>query len=463
MNFLKKLFGKKAIAENQRQDENSQTFILEPILTPSALIDVETGEETPDIDSEELVDIAPLTLEEAEIIEEPLSEERETLEKPLEAEETRYEIEEELPFFTSLPESMSTEEVESEIGESEGELNLENDLLEPEGQTETILPEIESAAEEISAPETEESAAEISDDSQLSEDIEQVEEGEENLEREVSIQATESMGEPSYLDVEGGYFIVGESGLLQVDFILDGGKYRGEVGLFSLREMGEFELDSPEFVSEAAMRVLSDSDWGRIAISDRTEAAKFDEQVESRNWNSGEYLGEKTFSFQPGDRLGIMLAPKGSIEQVLNNPEATGARAPLFSLEGTALVKIGDDGCGYGFEDIALHRKSDRDYNDIIFTLKGATPVGISPIENLIDTDANWQQTQAGERILEELQCPHAGDEDAPTPLVEIQLLNDSGLSSSDLIANDPSITGKVINDSSIGAIRSIQKLKVNA
>ncbi|MBP0014461.1 MAG: hypothetical protein J7545_13765 [Roseofilum sp. SBFL] len=80
--------------------------------------------------------------------------------------------------------------------------------------------------------------------------------------------------------------------------------------------MGEFELDTPEVISEAAKRVLSDSDWGTIAIRDRTEAAKLGDRVESNNWNTGEYLGEKTFSFQPGDRLGIRLAPNASIQEV---------------------------------------------------------------------------------------------------------------------------------------------------
>ena len=456
MNFFKKLFSQNRVKANQHHRENSQTFILEPILTPSALIDIETGEETPNLDSELLADIAPSNPEELERTEESLSEERNPLENPLEVEETVDEIEEELPFFTSLTESISREEVE-------GELNLESDPLEPEElslpsevrdsiepevETATTLPEISSVEEELSPTETEQSAAEITDDALLSEDREAEQESEENLGSDRIAQVAEARVEPEYLDVERGYFRVGESGLLQVNFILDGGKYSGEIGLFSWREMGEFELDSPEFITEAAQRVLSDSDWGQIAISDRTEGALLDEKVESRNWNSGQYQGEKTLTFQPGDRLGIMLVPKGSIQQVLNNPQATGARAPLFSLEGTALVKIGEDSCGYGFEDIALDRKSDRDYNDIIFTLKGATPVGISPIENLIDADANWQETEAGERILEELKCPHAADEKAP--MVETQLLNDSGLSSSDRITNDPSISGSVTDESAI-------------
>jgi hypothetical protein len=66
-----------------------------------------------------------------------------------------------------------------------------------------------------------------------------------------------------------GVFTVGETGSVGIDFLFDGGKYQGEVAIFSLSGLDEFELGSPEFISEVARRALSNSVQGYVAISDR--------------------------------------------------------------------------------------------------------------------------------------------------------------------------------------------------
>ncbi|MBP0019991.1 MAG: DUF4114 domain-containing protein, partial [Cyanobacteria bacterium SBLK] len=271
-----------------------------------------------------------------------------------------------------------------------------------------------------------------------------------------------AIAEPEYLAVDSGYFVVGESGEISVDFVFDGGKYKGEVALFSLREMGEFDPESPEFIQEAARRALSDSDWGRVVISDRSEGAKLDGLLEARNWNRGEYQGEKTFSFQAGDRLGAMLVPNGSLQQVLDNPLVTGAKQPLFSMvtgnpsdsfDGTALVRVGEDGCGFAWEDLSLARGSDRDYNDIVFKVEGASHVGIPAIDDLMDAEMEWRESETGEQILAELNCPGVG-EDGEAPVLEVRLGNDTGRSGEDGITFDGEIVGTVTDESGITQLR---------
>ena len=105
---------------------------------------------------------------------------------------------------------------------------------------------------------------------------------------------------------ESGVFTVGESGEVSIDFLFDGGAYRGELAIFSLEGMDEFDLDSPDsrraFIQEAANRALSDSELGHVAISDRSEGARFSGELGERNWNRGGYLGSKPFAMTAGDR-----------------------------------------------------------------------------------------------------------------------------------------------------------------
>ncbi|MDB9313560.1 DUF4114 domain-containing protein, partial [Spirulina sp. CS-785/01] len=185
-------------------------------------------------------------------------------------------------------------------------------------------------------------------------------------------------------DYNAGVFTVGETGEVGIDFLFDGGKFKGEVAIFSLEGMDQFEPASEEFVQEAAIRAASDSELGHIVISDQTEGAKFAGSLgESKDWNSGEYQGVKTVSMRPGDKFGVMLVPDGTVEQVVENPAVSGTKAPLFSL-GTAnpddtlhfgqIADVTGDGNTFVMEDVqAGHSWYDQDYNDLIFQIQGGT------------------------------------------------------------------------------------------
>ncbi|HEY9600870.1 MAG TPA: DUF4114 domain-containing protein [Allocoleopsis sp.] len=126
---------------------------------------------------------------------------------------------------------------------------------------------------------------------------------------------------------------MGSSGQVSLDYLFDGGAYQGELAIFSLQGMEQFETDVNEFIAEAARRALSNSELGHVVISDATGGARFHGSFPwEPDYNSGEYLGVRTFSMRPGDTFGVMLVPDGTVQQVSENTGVEGATRPLFSL-----------------------------------------------------------------------------------------------------------------------------------
>jgi len=243
-------------------------------------------------------------------------------------------------------------------------------------------------------------------DSELSEDEEQ---GEQQDDRETDNLLEGIKG----INFETGTFVVGESGEIGIDFLFDGGAFKGELGIFSLENLS-IDLESEEstiaFIRESADRALSSSELGHVVISDRTEGAKFSGKLgEQNDWNSGEYKGVKTFNMKAGDRFGVLFVPNGSVRNVADNPSLEGAQRPLYSL-GTAnpedefhLGQIADvtgEGNTFVMEDLRVDGKSDRDYNDIIFQVRGAT--GKAPhVSEVMDDREGWLETDLGKAIVE--------------------------------------------------------------
>ncbi len=244
---------------------------------------------------------------------------------------------------------------------------------------------------------------------------------------------------------ESGTFVVGESGQVSVDYVFDGGYYQGELAVFSLMGMEEFDPDSKDFIREAARRSLSGTSLGHVVIADRHEGARVDGQLlgEPRNWNRGQYVGVKTFEMTPGDRFGVMLVPNGAVSEVYKRPGIGGNRKPLFSMA-TAnpedafhvgqVADVTGDGRAFAIEDQRADRASDRDYNDIVFRFRGATGDALS-IDELIDPELDWRDSDLGRIILEP---------DTPNrPQVSVTF-DDTGLSNNDGITAQIAIAGSV-------------------
>ncbi|NER48585.1 MAG: DUF4114 domain-containing protein [Symploca sp. SIO1A3] len=210
---------------------------------------------------------------------------------------------------------------------------------------------------------------------------------------------------------DSGVFTVGSTGEVSVDYLFDGGGYRGELAIFNLEGLEQYSGDWSEFVEEAARRALSNSDLGHVVISDQTEGAKFSGILgtsDNFDHNGGTYLGPKTVSLEPGDTFGVMLVPNGTVEEVFNNPDSEGALRPLFSLSTNNpddtfhLGQIADvvgDGTTFVMEDLRVDTGSDRDYNDIIFRFSGATGYA-ALLKDVIAPENDWQYSELGQKVL---------------------------------------------------------------
>jgi hypothetical protein len=222
---------------------------------------------------------------------------------------------------------------------------------------------------------------------------------------------------------ESGYFTVGESGEVTIDYLFDGGKYQGELAIFSLEGMEDLVPGSEDFIQEAANRALSESELGHIVISDQSEGARFSGELGESNQNSGDYLGAKTVQMRAGDKFGFMLVPKGEVSEVAADPAIGGAKTPLFSLA-TAnpddglhlgqLVDVTGDGNTFVMEDLRLDGQSDRDYNDLIFQVRGAT-ADVELMDDWVDPAKDWRSTEVGTELVDfvrsEIELPETSNQ----------------------------------------------------
>ncbi|MEM8641810.1 MAG: S8 family serine peptidase [Cyanobacteria bacterium P01_G01_bin.54] len=200
-----------------------------------------------------------------------------------------------------------------------------------------------------------------------------------------------------------GVFTVGETGEVSIDFLFDGGVYEGDVAIFSLEGMEDLEPGSKAFIQEAADRALSQSERGHVVISDRAQGARFSGRLGEIDFNEGEYQGVKTVQMQSGDRFGVMLAANQSIEEVAEG-KTWGVRFSMATAnpdDNLQFGQIGDvtgDGNTFAFEDLNISGRSDRDYNDVIFQVHGAT--GEAPEMDILLDQPDWRDTELGQEIL---------------------------------------------------------------
>jgi hypothetical protein len=214
-----------------------------------------------------------------------------------------------------------------------------------------------------------------------------------------------------------GVFTVGATGQVSFDYLFDGGMYQGEVAIFDLTGMDRYlQVDADFFAREAALRAMTNSDLGHIVISDQTQGARFSGTLPYEgDFNSGTYTGAKTFSMRPGEHFGIMLVPNGTIAEVLHSQNIDDSLSPLFSISTVnpnssthfaQLVSPSDCGLSqtnhniFGIEDLRLDGTSDREYNDIIFQLQGATGDATS-LDQVIDPSHEWRNSETGQKLMQ--------------------------------------------------------------
>ncbi|NJL67229.1 MAG: DUF4114 domain-containing protein [Microcoleus sp. SM1_3_4] len=205
-----------------------------------------------------------------------------------------------------------------------------------------------------------------------------------------------------------GTFTVGSTGKVSIDYLLDGGLYKGQLAIISLKGMEKFVPGSAEFIKEAAARAMSNSEKGYIVIDDLSEGARFSGNLPEGNFNEGAYLGVKTFSMTPGDEFGIAIVPNDTFKFVYDYPTFGGDKRPLFSMvtanpnEAFHLGQIADvtgEGNTFAMEDLRFDLGTDKDYNDFTFQIRGAT--GKAPLmDTVVNPDKDWRQTDLGKAVI---------------------------------------------------------------
>jgi hypothetical protein len=208
-----------------------------------------------------------------------------------------------------------------------------------------------------------------------------------------------------------GTFTVGASGEVGIDFLLDGGRYQGEIAIFNLEGMERYDLTSDkgiqQFIQTAAQRAASGSNLGHIVILDATEGARFNANMGEVNQNAGEYQGVRTFEMQAGSKFAVMLVPNGTVQDVLNG-STDAAHRPLFSLatsnpnDAFHLGQVADvtgEGNTFVFEDLRVDEQTDKDYNDVVFQIRGATGEA-QHLDEAIDPAKDWRTTDMGKALI---------------------------------------------------------------
>ncbi|MBE9121900.1 S8 family serine peptidase [Tychonema sp. LEGE 07199] len=213
------------------------------------------------------------------------------------------------------------------------------------------------------------------------------------------------------LGVTSGFFTADSTGQVGFDWLHDGGNYQGEVAVFSVQGMENFDPRSEEFIKESARRALSNSLFGHVVISDPIEGANplFNGSLGEENYNGGQYSGPKTFLMKPGEAFAVMLVPNGTVQDVFNNPGAGGDKRPLLSLSSLnpddaflsgQIADVTGKGKAFAMEDQRVDTGSDKDYNDLVFNLTGATGKAVS-IDKVIDPAKDWTKLDGGKKLID--------------------------------------------------------------
>jgi hypothetical protein len=206
-----------------------------------------------------------------------------------------------------------------------------------------------------------------------------------------------------------GVFAADQTGNVTIDFVYDGGEYqKGEVGIFSLKGMDMYEAGSDAFIQEAIRRATSNSTDGYVVIKDAEDGGLYSDNSNILYWepnfNGGTYQGKQTYQMNAGDAFGFILMSNGTFQDALTGQSFTNSNRPLFSMSGAnfndhvhvAEVLTGSNGVMIGFEDVALHNGSNRDYNDFVINVGGVQSFGITDIKDVMVHYHNWVDTQVG-------------------------------------------------------------------
>ena len=232
-----------------------------------------------------------------------------------------------------------------------------------------------------------------------------------------SIEGQKLLNYANRSEYDKGVISSGQSGMLEVEFLYDGGAYRGDVGIFSLDGMENYAAGSTAFIAEAARRAASNSTQGYVLLSDTTDAAKFTSGLDwEANFNAGTFKGTRSLNLNPNSAYGVIQVPNGRISEVVANPAIDGTKRPLFSMLDNnpsrsfqmGRIDVGNDSYVIALEDQRLDGASDRDYNDIIFRVKGDISISADTLDRVMAASKDWRSTDMGKALIDYASNPSA-------------------------------------------------------
>lgn len=109
-----------------------------------------------------------------------------------------------------------------------------------------------------------------------------------------------------------------------------------------------------------------------------------------------------------GDEFGIMLAPNGKVQQIFDNPAIGVSVRSLFCLatanpnDSFHIGQIADvtgNGSTFVIEDMRVDGWREKDYNDIVFPVRGATGKAVH-LDQVIHSAKDWRGTDMGQALI---------------------------------------------------------------
>ncbi|MCT7991027.1 DUF4114 domain-containing protein [Laspinema olomoucense] len=308
-----------------------------------------------------------------------------------------------------VEEETTTEDVENEESD-----RTENAVTEDEETSSELTSADDTAGEDNTVGETAEIAESGNEETQIDGSSKMEDNAGEDAatddaeEDSADVVLDEAIATPE-INFDRGIFKVDGSGKVSIDFLFDGGAFKSQMAIVSLSGMEGLDPNSVEFIREAATRAASNTELGYVVIDDRNTGAKFTGRLGEGNYNFGTYEGVKTFIMRPGDEFFLMLVPNGTVQQVIDNPTASGGIRPLFSIatanpddayHAGQIADLTGDGSAFAWEDLRFDRGTDKDYNDIVLQIRGAKGKA-ALMDDVVAEGKDWRNTDMGQAVIE--------------------------------------------------------------
>ena len=210
-------------------------------------------------------------------------------------------------------------------------------------------------------------------------------------------------------DFPSGIFTVGETGEVAIEFLWHGREISsGQLALFSLEGMEDFQLDSPALIAEILDRIhfsksFNSISLGHLAIADLNQGARFG------SWGA-RFQDDRVNRIEPlklpqGERFCFLLICNSDLNAIDTNRDRPDCLC--FSFLPYHFVDVTGEGNTFAFgEKGGL-------YNSPVFRIWGAKGDTLS-LDDAIAPELDWRKTKFGKELLTYIKDISRWQSDAP-------------------------------------------------